>query len=235
MKLGVCIPTYRRVDGKSPKFLKRALRSIKKQYHQDFKVFLIGDHYEDGDEFTRIATRVLDAGKIYYENLPFAVERSKYSDDRRKLWCCGGVNATNYGIKKSIEDGLNWVCHLDHDDYWKNDHLEKINSAIEEHEFPDVIFTSSSYGGKKNILPLESGNSGGITFKLPSSSNVIHSSTAVNFSKINLRYRDVYEEEGYTYPADADLWDRLSKLQETQAIRSCFVDSLTCIQPQEGK
>ena len=177
----------------------------------------------------------MDAGKIYYENLPVAVERSKYIDDKRKLWCCGGVNATNHGIKKSIEDGLNWVCHLDHDDYWKNDHLEKINFAIEDHQFPDVIFTSSSYGGKKNILPRESQNSGKITFKLPTSSNVIHSSTVVNFLKIKLRYRDVYEEEGYSYPADADLWDRLSKLQKAQSIRSCFVDSVTCIQPQEGK
>jgi hypothetical protein len=71
----------------------------KNQIHQDYKVFLIGDRYENEKEFLEIATSIIDKDKIYYENLPEAKERDKYKSGD-KLWCSGGVNARNYGIEK---------------------------------------------------------------------------------------------------------------------------------------
>jgi hypothetical protein len=37
---------------------------------------------------------------------------------------------------------LNYVCHLDHDDWWNNNHLEEINKKIKENYFfiaPEVV------------------------------------------------------------------------------------------------
>ena len=48
MKLAIRILTYQRKDGKTPFFLRRALESIKNQTYKDYKIFLIGDKYDDG-------------------------------------------------------------------------------------------------------------------------------------------------------------------------------------------
>ena len=50
MKLAISTSTYKRKDGGTPNLLKRALDSIFNQTHQDFKIFLIGDRYEDENE-----------------------------------------------------------------------------------------------------------------------------------------------------------------------------------------
>ena len=47
MKFAVTIATYQRKDGKTPQLLKRALDSVFNQTHQDFRVFIVGDNYED--------------------------------------------------------------------------------------------------------------------------------------------------------------------------------------------
>ena len=105
MKLAINISTYQRKDGRTKDFLKRTLNSIKNQKHQDYKVFLIGDKYDDQEEFLEICTTILDSSKIYYENLPFAFERDKYSD-LEKLWSSGGTYSTNYAIEKALSEGF---------------------------------------------------------------------------------------------------------------------------------
>ena len=46
------------------------------------------------------------------------------------LWSYGGVNAMNYGVTKSLENGYEYICHLDHDDWWLPNHLFEINKCI---------------------------------------------------------------------------------------------------------
>ena len=110
MNIAITTATYQRPDGGTPEYLFRALNSIKEQHHQDFKLFLIGDNYEDNDEFESLATSVLDPEKVYFENLPVAEERSIYTD--YNLWCCGGVNAMNTGIQRALEQGFDWIAHF---------------------------------------------------------------------------------------------------------------------------
>jgi hypothetical protein len=74
MKFAIRILTYQRKDGKSEEYLRRSLGSIKKQTHQDYKVFLIGDKYDNHEELIRLS-RIISSEKIYVENLPNAVER----------------------------------------------------------------------------------------------------------------------------------------------------------------
>ena len=228
MKIAITIATYQRPDGKSYDYLTRALNSIKNQSHQDFKVFLIGDKYEDNDEFESIAKSALDPDKIYFENLPVAMERSIYTG--RHLWSCGGINAMNTGISLALENGFSWVAHLDHDDYWAEDHLLDINNTISDFPEANFIYTASTY--KNNLILPRNSNLDGVVYKrLPEPANVIHSSVCFNCNEIKLRYRDCTKEEGRLYPSDADLWKRISSDNNT---RSYFIDKLTSFQPQEG-
>ncbi len=51
MKIGIIISTYQRKDGKTPFYLNRTLESILSQTYKNFKIFLIGDRYENPEEF----------------------------------------------------------------------------------------------------------------------------------------------------------------------------------------
>ena len=51
MKFAVITATYQRSNGSSPEVVTRAIDSLRKQKHQDFKLFLIGDCYDDDKEF----------------------------------------------------------------------------------------------------------------------------------------------------------------------------------------
>jgi len=225
MKLAIVIPTYQRKDNTTPKYLKRALLSIKEQTNQDYMVYLIGDHYEDDAEFNDLATSIIDSDKIKYVNLPNAVEREKYAIGDKKLWASGGVNASNIGIELAIKDGYEFICHLDHDDWWGSDHLELINKKTDEGY---VIITTMGEHFNDNALPKNSTNP-----YYPKSSNLLHSTTCVNFKEIPLRYRDVYAEDGRVYASDADLWDRLSPYMIENNKLGYLIEKITCFHEKE--
>jgi glycosyltransferase involved in cell wall biosynthesis len=230
MKFAVNISTYKRKDGKTKEYLKRTLLSIKNQSHQDYKVFLIGDKYEDNDEFLEIASSIIDSSKIYYENLPFAYERDKYSDSE-KLWCSGGTYTTNYAISKAIEEGYEWICHIDHDDIWTENHLLNFSNFIENNDNSFVFLASRCNYLHKYIVPIYSNP--GIFY--PTASDLSHSSVCINFSKIPLRYRDVYEETGQAYAADADLWNRISEYIKKNKLYAYLIDDVTLIYDKQEK
>ena len=141
MKLGIVITTYQRFDGSTPSLLKRAIESVKNQTHQDYTLIVIGDKYEDNNEFENICKNSDLKDKIVYENLPYAKEREKYPVGSQELWSAGGVNARNHGIEVGLKLGLTYICHLDHDDYWHPQHLEVINYTIEETKDASFINT----------------------------------------------------------------------------------------------
>ena len=64
MKIGIIITTYQKLDGSSPSLLKKAIDSIKNQTHQDYTLIVIGDKYEDDDEFKSICNDPDLKGKI---------------------------------------------------------------------------------------------------------------------------------------------------------------------------
>ena len=133
VKIAVSITTYRRSDGSTRRLLERALNSIKTQTYKNYKIFLIGDKYDDNEEFLEIANSFYDQSKIYFENLDEAKERDHYSD-KLLLWLYGGINATNHSIKVALSEGYDYVCHLDHDDYWGNNHLDEIAKCIKDNQ-----------------------------------------------------------------------------------------------------
>lgn len=226
MKIAIKISTYQRADGRTPEILTRALESIKSQTYQNYKVYLIGDKYDNNDEFIKLST-IIDNDKIYVENLPYAKEREKYTG--LDLWCSGGVNANNHAINTILSDGLNYICHLDHDDWWAPNHLEEIINVIKS-DSPSFIATKSYYQNYETILPkIESSPF------FPKSADIIHSSVCIDFNKINLRYRDILEEEGIRgVVSDGDIWNRISELMKSKNINGKLINKVTCYHIEEG-
>jgi glycosyltransferase involved in cell wall biosynthesis len=230
MKLSILIPTYMRKDGSTPKFLTRSLDSVFNQTHQDFKIYLIGDKYENEEEVKNILSKY-DSEKIFFKNLDVAKERDSHKN-KWAIWSYGGVNALNVGIDISLSEGNNYICHLDHDDYWENNHLELINKCIEETN-SDWICTKSNYVNNR-ILPLVNGT-GLYINHIPKSQSLIHSSVCMNFKTLPFKYRDLFAENGVVgLPADAELWDRCAKHILTHNLKSTLINSVTCNHIEEG-
>ena len=232
MKLSIVISTYQREDKSTPFYLKRALDCIFNQTHQDFKVYVIGDKYEDNKEFSKICGGY-DQDKLYFENLPVAKERDKYGKGWA-LWSYGGVNAINYGIDKSLNDGNSYICHLDHDDVWTPNHLEMINDCINKTD-ADWICTKSVYLNPNKILPNVYGLENEYIKFLPGYARLIHSSVCVNFKTIPLRYRDIFDETGVVgLPADGDLWERCATHIKDNDLKSYCINTVTSSHNEEG-
>jgi hypothetical protein len=220
-KIAIVISTYYRPDGKTKKFLERNLNSLKNQTNQNFKIFLIGDKYENEEEFKSFSSIIED---IYLENLDYAKERYKYKG--RQLWCSGGVNAVNVGINKAISEGFNWIINMDHDDYFTSTHLQDIQDQITDN---CIFVCSKSQHINRFVLPnIDSNN------YVPIGENLIKSSACVDFSKIDITFRDVFEEEGKVYPSDADFWNRLNKIIINNKYESYCTNKITCIHDEEG-
>lgn len=228
MKIAVTINTYYR-DERTHSLLTRALNSVYSQSHQDFKIFLIGDKYSNTDSWNSIINHFYTQGKLYYENLAEAVERDKY--EKMILWCCGGCNALQIANKKALDEGFDYIAHLDHDDYWDANHLFEINKYIEKTK-ADWICTKSTYG-MFNILPkIDSYES--YTHFLPVGGGLIHSSACYNHRTIPLQVRNAYVEDGLIIPSDADLWDRIQEHMKYAKLKGICINRVTCHHDEEG-
>ena len=202
MKLAIVTPTYRKKDGKTLEHLTKTLESVAAQSHTDYKVFLIGDKYEDHQEFLNIS-KIIDPSKMWANNLPIAKERDKYSG--RQLWVSGGVYASNVGINKALEEGYDYVCHLDHDDIWTDNHLKIISDVIEETK-SNFLTTRCGHGWPA------AESTGYLTKWRPLPNKIFKSITCVNYRHFNIRFRNMIESENKVYASDADLWHRLNNI-----------------------
>lgn len=230
MTFSIVITTYQKKDGTTPILLKRALDSIFSQEYQNFKVYIIGDRYENNDEFISICSSY-DPKKMYYENLPFAFERDRYTD-KWLIWSYAGCFANNYGINKAISDGFTYVCHLDHDDWWLPNHLTSLKMGIDRTNSPFICTKSEYVGGR--ILPEIISDQEFIDY-LPMGGKLIHSSVCIDFKKIPLRHRNIYEETGRLgVPGDWDLWDRIGRFFKENNLIGCLINKVTCVHIEEG-
>lgn len=231
MKLGVVITTYQKPDGTTPILLKRALDSIKNQSYQDYILVVIGDKYEDNSELESICNLFNFGDKLVLKNLPYAKERDKYPMGSKELWSAGGVNARNTGIDICQELGINYICHLDHDDYWHPQHLEIINHSLNLTQDAVIINTCSTYFNS-HLPGIKLTNE--ITPSTIKPGALIHSSACIDFNKIPFRYRDVFEETGKEFAADADFWGRVGKYIIELNLKTYKISTLTCYHPTEG-
>lgn len=255
MKIAVVTATYQRGDGNTPLVLKRAIESLSKQSYTDWKFFLIGDAYENQDEFNSFAT-ILPSDKIYIENLPISIEREKYPPGINR-WHVSGITPVNKGIERALEEGFDYVALLDHDDIWYSDHLELINKGIEITGSPMIIprgyysppdtdirlpiphpeyspdkWTSMMINTNQSI-DLFHGISGYACY--PQECIFLKTSVCIDCKTISLRMRDCLEETGIGYVGDADWWLRIrEKMINEEYKPALFVDHVTCASIHEG-
>ena len=227
MKIGIAITTYRNENGTTKDNLIRALNSIKDQEYQDYKVYLIGDRYDDDLELNHIAESIIPIEKIYCENLEYAVERDKYLGiNDEALWSSGGCNARNYA-NSIAKSEVEYVCQLDHDDYYLPNHLMNIYNAINTHPNAAFIHTMANYldvGAFPNVDTQQF-----IIEKLPQPGGIVHSSVCINNKLIPLKYRDVFEEDGELYPSDADMWKRVAHMCVNNGLSSYLICQVSCV------
>ena len=80
-KVCVIMPTYFRKDGTTKKLLSRALRMLEGQSYKNFKLFLIGDHYDDNNEFEELCKSykkdILKIRNEFYKDINFGLKRKR--------------------------------------------------------------------------------------------------------------------------------------------------------------
>ena len=220
----IIIPTYRRKDGNTILLLSKTLNSIFAQTYSNFKIYLIGDCYENDSDLLNLLLQY-PSQKVFYENLSNAKERSKYKEGSRELWCSGGVNASNYGLAKATNDHLRYACFIDHDDVWLPNHLQVLHDTIQctgAHWMCTKTNVNSLYFFPNIITDEE------MIETLPIPEGVIKSSVCFDIQTIPIRLRDVLDETGSLYPADADLWIRIRDFMISYNLKGYYINTLTC-------
>jgi glycosyltransferase involved in cell wall biosynthesis len=225
--IAIVIPTFTRPDGQTPFYLESTLISIDRQTFRDYRVYVVGDAYENMTELMEITNRHKQVSCI---NLPFSPERTKYGLGNINIWHVGGLTATNTGVEMALKDGIDYVCHLAHDDFWESNHLELINKVIIERQ-PIFICTLSTYVGK--VFPKMAQTNAVIPF-YPIESGLIASAVCIKYTDTQLRLVDRFATEGISYPCDAYLWMQLRDEMKRERKIGYLICTLTCHHDEEG-
>lgn len=231
--IAVNIATYRKNE-KTVLNLKKTIDSVFDQTYSNFKVFLIGDDYSHPEEIYELI-EVYPKDKITFINLSFSRER-KFHTDKISLWRHGGTNAFNYGIDLANNEGYDYICHLDHDDIWEPYHLQEIVKCIEI-TGADFICTLAEHANGLSLPFIFSTSEKYIPF-YPIYNGLVHSSVCMNFTKIPLRYRDLWLDTGIsneqTLPSDGDMWERCRYHIIKNNLRSFCVNKVTVLHTTEN-
>lgn len=220
---------YKRKNGLSKQHLERSLTSIKNQTNQNFKLFLIGDNYEDEEEFYSFKN-YLPEEQFTIINLKEAYERSRWSG--YELWCTAPVKATNYGIELALGEGFSYICHIDDDDYYLPNHIETIHQAIKDTGKNFIHTTCHIIRGDTEFdFPT-------LTENLYEEVNPIGGSLAkcsvcINYRNFSLRPRNVFEETGTHLVYDCDLFNRTHDLFNETGECAIKVNKVTVVNDDE--
>jgi glycosyltransferase involved in cell wall biosynthesis len=109
--ISIICPTYNRCD----LLLERAVKSVLNQTYKNFEFLIISDGSTDN---TSLEVKKIKDSRIKFFQI---VRKKKYPESVENHWFCGPVNAINHGLKKIKGD---WICRIDDDDIWTNDHIE---------------------------------------------------------------------------------------------------------------
>lgn len=233
VKFAIVAATYHRSSGNTKSYLTQLRKMLELQTYQEYKLYLMGDDYEDFNELLDIFNG-FDSNKIYIQNVVPARERSRCKI-RHNLWSIGGANAMNNGIRKAREEGIcTHYVHLDDDDKWHPNHLLTLATAYCQYPEVDAVWTQGVMKG--NVLPKVSHY--GINNFIPRGSDAYHSCFSHDFSKIDLYYTtlgDDEEENGRMFEAaDCDMIKRIGKMVDSGVIKSMAVPFVTVYHDQEG-
>jgi hypothetical protein len=233
MRFAVIMTTYYRKNKSSKNNILNCFKFLENQKFKNFKLFIMGDHYENENEFSELTKRY--NGDLFSKNC-IKHYREGYFNIQRNKWAVGGVNALFEGICEAINEKFEYYVHLDDDDIWTPEHILNINNAILQFNKIDFIICCSKY--KKTILPRKSqlANQNIINNYQIRECDSVHSSwcTNLNFLKKYLikdfiellkkieNIKNKKEKEINIYPFDASVLKKIKKLQKNN-LASCFL------------
>ena len=237
-KICVIMSSYYRKNGKTKEYLSRALRMLESQTCGNFKLFLIGDHYDNNEEFEEICKSYKN--DIFYKNNEQHYRCYKFSD-RYTYWSIGGALALKTGIEKAIEENFDYYLHLDDDDEWIDIHIEVVLNHINHFPHADFLLTRSKYANTflprtneqntfyKNYIPRgrDSVHASHV-YKLPLLGNVVLD--VINKNHI-LANKNNNKERGFENisipPTDATILDNINSMVLTNKIKSLYIPIIT--------
>jgi glycosyltransferase involved in cell wall biosynthesis len=123
----------------------RALASVFYQTYPNLEIVVVGDNCTDDTE--RMVHGYRGGIRIKFENLP---PREKEIEDPEMRWLTGPVRATNRATELCTGE---WIAHLDDDDIWTPDHVEKMYWFALNYGFDFVssAYINKSYGQFRKI------------------------------------------------------------------------------------
>lgn len=196
-KVSVIIPTYNRSE-----LLKKAIKSLENQSHQNFEIIIIDDF--STDDTAEVVNEMKDDRIIYLKH-----ESNK-----------GGSEARNTGIQRATGS---FIGFLDSDDQWLPDKLEKQLKQFERQPDVGVVYTGVQVVNENNqptrkIVPKYSGE---ILPKL-FESNCIDTTSSVLVKKEIL---DQVQGFDASLPScqDWDLYIRLAQVTKFDFVKESMV------------
>ena len=135
--ISIVMPTYNR----SKILSEIGLPSVLNQTYKNFELIVVSDGSTDN---TEEVVKKFDDKRIKFHKV---VRNKRYPPSLGNHWAVHAVVPTNFGLKKINGD---WIAHIDDDDIWTEDHLEKLlNFAIKnKYEFVSSAHTEVRYGKK---------------------------------------------------------------------------------------
>lgn len=133
----ILVKTYNRKNKDNFSLVKRSLNSILNQTYQNYKLFLIGDRYDNQKDFDYYCS-MFPKDKISFVNLPIAKERDDKTLTGHSLWYSAGVNSTKVGVKMMVDQGFIYYARLDDDDYWYPNHLQVLADGYKNSQNPHL-------------------------------------------------------------------------------------------------
>lgn len=240
INIGICCPTYYRKDGTSKTKLLNCFNMLNRQTYQNFKLYLIGDYYENDSEFKNICN-TFPQDKIYFEN------RNEHFRDvlvGKTLWKLGGGAAMMYGIEKMHSDGITYYFHLDDDENWEPNHVEIIVENIKKFAHADFLFTRSIYLKKTQKLPRENITTIKYNNITKLQQNIVHSTFCLKLNttlKILKNIRDFYYDFIYNkkqievLPWDQETLKNIEKYVNNKILNIIYIPNVTCTKKSEGE
>ena len=227
----IAIATYQRPNGKTPFYLSRALDCVLKQTYSNWKVYLYGDKYEDNEEFMKLSS-IIPSEKLHIYNMPVANERDNVTNPQFR-WRVAGCNTMNVMRQQILDDGFEWICHLDDDDYWTHDRLQVLYDTISK--LPDAcfIYNYSTHGGR--WWPPVQVNVCQYNNLMPQPGMAIHASQVYN-ARLLKQFKFKTWPDQVEVAGDWQFLEFLTKfLKENPSEKTLFIPQLLTYHDREGE
>jgi hypothetical protein len=239
IRFAIVMATFCRSNGKTPTYLKRSIESVVSQTYKNWDLIIVADKYEPREELdgiinNYITSNITSNNKIIYIYNDI-VERD-YITDKVKLWCCAGASSMNKGLEYARANNYKYYCHLDDDDFWTNNHLEKLAYAYSN--YSNCVFANTQSTFCNSYLPKNEENITTVypNNRLPLAQKVIHSSFSFRLDIILFEYFTTHNMNDNFWYSDAIMLNNIKGfLEENKQYCSIYMPYMTCYHDYEGE